>query len=118
MEGKTGLEQGAVWAVGCMSGTSLDGVDAAEILTDGEEIQQIGQGRYRVYSEAERDLLRSALGCWPGEPAIAEVEGLNPDLEAAVRDIDALRLGEFPGDLYARWETLRTDIEHLLDSQR
>jgi anhydro-N-acetylmuramic acid kinase len=44
-----------------MSGTSLDGVDAALIETDGETIARFGPTSYRPYREAERSLLRAAL---------------------------------------------------------
>ena len=33
-----------IWALGLMSGTSMDGVDAALVLTDGETITQFGAG--------------------------------------------------------------------------
>ncbi|GIT92359.1 anhydro-N-acetylmuramic acid kinase [Jannaschia pagri] len=59
-------------AVGAMSGTSLDGVDAAEIWTDGETIARFGASSYRAYSETERSVIRAALGRWPGEPTVAE----------------------------------------------
>ncbi|WP_238528772.1 anhydro-N-acetylmuramic acid kinase [Ruegeria conchae] len=49
-----------------MSGTSLDGVDAAVIETDGQEIFDFGPIAYRAYSEEERETLRSALGQWHG----------------------------------------------------
>ncbi len=48
-------------AIGLMSGTSLDGVDAAVIETDGERIEGFGPVEYRPYREQERDLLRRAL---------------------------------------------------------
>jgi anhydro-N-acetylmuramic acid kinase len=48
-------------ALGLMSGTSLDGVDAAVIETDGERIARFGPVGYRPYAQAERDLLRRAL---------------------------------------------------------
>jgi anhydro-N-acetylmuramic acid kinase len=32
------MKAGPIWALGAMSGTSLDGVDAAMVLTDGETI--------------------------------------------------------------------------------
>ena len=44
-----------------MSGTSLDGVDAALIETDGERITGFGPTLYRPYSDGERALLRRAL---------------------------------------------------------
>lgn len=59
-----------VWALGAMSGTSLDGVDAAMILTDGERVLDFGESRYRPYSAAERAVLRAALGRWPGDPGV------------------------------------------------
>lgn len=65
------LGAGAVWALGTMSGTSLDGVDAAMLLTDGERIHEFGPTAYRPYTSAERATLRAALGHWPGDPGVA-----------------------------------------------
>ncbi|SIS51475.1 anhydro-N-acetylmuramic acid kinase [Phaeovulum vinaykumarii] len=64
------MHKPAVWALGAMSGTSLDGVDAALVLTDGERIEEFGRTGYRPYSEAERRTLRAALGRWPGEEGV------------------------------------------------
>jgi anhydro-N-acetylmuramic acid kinase len=47
--------------VGLMSGTSMDGVDAAVLETDGETIGERGPTHFRPYSEPERALLRRAL---------------------------------------------------------
>lgn len=66
------LRGGAVWALGTMSGTSLDGVDAAMLLTDGTRVLEFGPTAYRPYSEAERAVIRAAFGRWPGEPGVAE----------------------------------------------
>lgn len=66
------LRGGAVWALGTMSGTSLDGVDAAMLLTDGSRVLEFGPTAYRPYSEAERAVIRAAFGRWPGEPGVAE----------------------------------------------
>jgi len=69
-------KDGPIWALGAMSGTSLDGVDAAMVLTDGVAIQDFGPSAYRPYTQHERDILRAALGQWPGDPdvdAAAEV---------------------------------------------
>src|SRR5881397_7060 len=49
-------------AIGLMSGTSLDSVDAALIETDGEAIFAFGPTRYRPFTEPEREPLRRALG--------------------------------------------------------
>jgi anhydro-N-acetylmuramic acid kinase len=48
-------------AIGLMSGTSLDGVDAALIETDGEAEVRFGPVAYRPYTQRERSLLRAAL---------------------------------------------------------
>lgn len=59
-------------ALGMMSGTSLDGVDAAMIQTDGTRIAGFGRSAYRAYSGNEAGLLHAALGQWPGGPDVAE----------------------------------------------
>ena len=63
-----------VWALGAMSGTSLDGVDAAMILTDGHTVFEFGDTAYRPYSDAERAVLRAALGRWEGPEVEAAAE--------------------------------------------
>lgn len=54
-----------------MSGTSLDGVDAAMIKTDGHAVFAFGPSAYRPYTPAEQATLRGALGQWPGDTAVA-----------------------------------------------
>lgn len=77
-------KDGPLWALGTMSGTSLDGVDAAMLLTDGVSITSFGPSAYRPYSAAEQSLIRAALGQWPEGaqvPAAAEmVEGAHAEL--------------------------------------
>ena len=84
------LKPGPVWAVGAMSGTSLDGVDAALVLTDGERILDFGRTDYRAYSDEERSALRAALGCWPGDPGVDEaaevVETAHAELLSSLLD--------------------------------
>ncbi|MEM1064203.1 MAG: anhydro-N-acetylmuramic acid kinase, partial [Pseudomonadota bacterium] len=63
---------GRMRALGAMSGTSLDGVDAAVIETDGSAILGFGESIYRPYSERERTVLRRALGQWPDGPDVAD----------------------------------------------
>lgn len=58
-------------ALGTMSGTSLDGVDAALVVTDGQRIYGFERGGYRPYGDDERATIRNALGRWPGEPGVA-----------------------------------------------
>ncbi len=59
-----------IWALGTMSGTSLDGVDAAMVLTDGVTIAGFGATAYRPYAPTERDTIRRAFGQWPGDPDV------------------------------------------------
>lgn len=69
-QGEVMLKSGAVWALGTMSGTSLDGVDAAMVLTDGINILDFGQTEYRPYTASEQTAIRSALGRWPGDAGV------------------------------------------------
>ncbi|MET4104095.1 anhydro-N-acetylmuramic acid kinase [Roseovarius sp. MBR-78] len=83
------LKAGRVRALGAMSGTSLDGVDAAMIETDGEVISGFGPVAYRPYTPGERAVLRAALGRWTG-----------PEVEDAARVVEAAHievLGGFDG---------------------
>ena len=64
--GRVISKSGAIRALGAMSGTSLDGVDAAVVETDGQQIFGFGPSGYRAYSEEERASLRAALGLWHG----------------------------------------------------
>ncbi|MES2916831.1 MAG: anhydro-N-acetylmuramic acid kinase [Pseudomonadota bacterium] len=64
-------KDGALWALGAMSGTSLDGVDAAMIKTDGQTVFAFGPSAYRPYTAQEQATLRAALGHWPGTPEVA-----------------------------------------------
>ena len=58
-------------SLGLMSGTSLDGVDAALLRTDGQSVSEHGQALTLPYPEALRARLRSVLG---GVGPVAEVE--------------------------------------------
>lgn len=58
-------------ALGAMSGTSMDGVDAAELWTDGETIHRFGASAYRAFEEEERDVIRRAMGQWQGDGDVA-----------------------------------------------
>ena len=78
------LKSESVWALGTMSGTSLDGVDAAMVLTDGERVEAFGPVAYRRYSEAEQAILRSGLGHWPGEAGVAEAARVVEEAHAEV----------------------------------
>ncbi len=54
--------QEAIWAVGLISGTSMDGVDAALIRTDGETVSDVGPALMIPYEEGFREQFRGYLG--------------------------------------------------------
>lgn len=60
-----------VWALGLMSGTSMDGIDAALIETDGERVTAFGPATTTPYADDVRDAIRSALGQAAPDPAVA-----------------------------------------------
>ncbi|TVP71920.1 MAG: anhydro-N-acetylmuramic acid kinase [Rhodobacteraceae bacterium] len=86
------LKSGTKRVLGLMSGTSFDGVDAAVIDTDGEQIAGFGPTAFRPYTEAERAVLRAAMGLWPDAPGVEEaaeiVETAHAEIIARFDDID------------------------------
>ena len=71
-------------ALGAMSGTSLDGVDAAVVETDGEAIHAFGPSAYRPYTAAEQGVLRAALGKWQHDTGLAAAQALVEEAHHAV----------------------------------
>ena len=61
-------------AIGLMSGTSLDGVDAALIRTDGERVVEPGPWVSITYPDDLRDAMRALLGATGRSSAVDEVE--------------------------------------------
>lgn len=64
-----------VWVAGFMSGTSLDAVDAAMILTDGEKVAEFGPAVERKYTPSERAVLHAATDAaraWNWEGPVPE----------------------------------------------
>ena len=90
-----------VRALGAMSGTSLDGVDAAVVVTDGETIKSFGPSDFRSYSDDEQAVLRSGLGQWPSD-ALAPVQELVETAHAQVLSgFDSVDLVGFHGQTLA-----------------
>ncbi|MEL7481754.1 MAG: anhydro-N-acetylmuramic acid kinase [Pseudomonadota bacterium] len=55
------LQDGPVWAVGFMTGTSVDAVDGAIILTDGEGVAEVGPAVEVPYTEDDRRTIVDAV---------------------------------------------------------
>lgn len=85
---------GPIWALGAMSGTSMDGVDAALIKTDGVAIFEFGESGYRAYSPDEREMIRAALGQWSGGVDVAKAKGV---VEAAHIELLSVYKAEIVG---------------------
>ncbi len=87
-----------VFALGLMSGTSLDGIDAALIRTDGERIESFGPWMSQPYDAAMHARLRAAL-------LLAAKLGAGarraPEIAALAKDLTRLH-GEVVDKLLAR----------------
>ena len=97
----------AMLCAGLMSGTSLDGVDAALIETDGETVRRFGPGAEAAYSRGERAVLQAAVDAalaWRfngDEPraAFAEAEAVLTDTHARALEALCEKAGVRPSDL-------------------
>jgi len=80
------VSKARLWrAVGLMSGTSADGIDAALIETDGEAVVQCGPALSEPYDPAFRARLLAAYGSWdPTEETAALEQELTRRHAAAV----------------------------------
>ncbi|WP_424833433.1 anhydro-N-acetylmuramic acid kinase [Ruegeria sp.] len=94
-------KQGAVRALGAMSGTSMDGVDAAVIETDGHRILGFGETGYRAYAPEERDVLRAGQGQWHGPQVEAAGELVTRAHAEVLSDFEEVDLIGFHGQTLA-----------------
>jgi anhydro-N-acetylmuramic acid kinase len=72
-----------------MSGTSMDGVDAAIVVTDGEDVVGFGPRLFRPYTPDERTTLRAATFEARGLSDRASRHGLLASAETIVTDVHA-----------------------------
>jgi anhydro-N-acetylmuramic acid kinase len=79
----------AMTVLGLMSGTSMDGVDAAVLVTDGETIAGLGPRLFRTYTEDERAVLRAAIADARGLADRAARPGALAEAEQIVTDAHA-----------------------------
>jgi anhydro-N-acetylmuramic acid kinase len=90
-----------VTALGTMSGTSLDGVDAAVIETDGVQIFDFGPVAYRPYTEAEQAVLRAHLGCWQSDGVTEAARVVEEAHVAVMQDFANIAVAGFHGQTLA-----------------
>jgi anhydro-N-acetylmuramic acid kinase len=74
-----------------MSGTSMDGVDGAMLMTDGQSIHAFGESYFRPYTAAEQATIAAALGCWQGDSP-----NLLSAAESIIRDAHTEVIAKFP----------------------
>ena len=87
------LKDQVVRVVGTMSGTSLDGVDAAEIVTDGHAIFEFGNSVFRPYTKSQVAVLYAALGKWPDDDvadACELIESVHAEVLSVFSDVDLI----------------------------
>lgn len=76
------IGDGAIWALGLMSGTSLDGVDAALLKTDGIVISAFGPTAWRRYEGGDVPFVHALMEDWRPYRPVRD-EGHAAELAAA-----------------------------------
>ena len=95
------LQAGVIKALGTMSGTSLDGVDAAVLETDGVTIHGFGPSDYRAYSAEEAATIRAALGLWPSDDVSAAAQVVEDAHIALMQGFGPVDIAGFHGQTLA-----------------
>ena len=90
-----------------MSGTSLDGVDAALIKTDGESVFEIGTALTKPYSQTQKRVLRSIIKMALREGAGAMNTSAAAEAEHEVTSANA----EIVNALLEQWGGDRSDVD-------
>ena len=98
---RANLKTGVVSALGTMSGTSLDGVDAAVVLTDGHSIHGFSETRYLPYTQDQQQVLSAALGQWSGDAVIAATEVVERAHLALLQQFESADIIGFHGQTLA-----------------
>ncbi|MFC6638387.1 anhydro-N-acetylmuramic acid kinase [Sulfitobacter sp. JBTF-M27] len=104
-------KDGPVRALGAMSGTSLDGVDAAVLVTDGHDILRFGQTAYRAYTTAERRVIAAGFGKWQGPEVQAAAEVVEAAHIALLTDMTDIDLIGFHGQTLAHAPRTRGTLQ-------
>ncbi|MBO9453199.1 anhydro-N-acetylmuramic acid kinase [Tropicibacter sp. R16_0] len=94
-------QDGSIRALGAMSGTSLDGVDAAVVETDGARIFGFGPSGYEGYTPEQREVLRAGLGQWTGDAVDAAGELVTQAHAKALSGFEGVELVGFHGQTLA-----------------
>ena len=95
------LQTGVLTALGTMSGTSLDGVDAAVLRTDGEQIHDFGPSDYRAYTPTEQDVLKAHLGRWQDQDCSQAAKIVEDAHLAVMRSFRGIDIAGFHGQTLA-----------------